>query len=670
MRNVLLVCFLFLGACGGGLGDFGIDPGSLGDVAGTPGGNESPPDPTPPTTAGLGEVFLDGPQVAEVGETYEAILRVPDGAGFTALNKPRGMEIDSSSGAVRWTPEADQVKTHTIALDLDGERVELSLAVQGRARLAQQQVGAVAGGVIDINAPAKSVHGSRLLIASGALENDAEITVDLLLNRADLPVGVPALDFGPAQSFRGSVTLEFAYTDAMLKSAGITDERELAIWHYSPEAGSFKMLDSTVDTARRRVTAQLEHFSIYLLFVRNRNAVETEQTKELDPWLPPKSETGCGDYLAAMSFVQQPAKLYVIKGAKFGREKTNAIVIHGLASRTDCLPGLIQYAKRHYDNVWAFNYPSREPIYRNGLRLALELLKAGHEPGSSIDIYAHSMGGLVARMAIEKAWAIVAAAGLRVRNLVTLGTPHLGASPGGLSVARAGGIGDLRPNSEFLRSLNLDDGVEVWTEYHLVAGYSEWTSDGVVAVSSAAPTGLFPRQTILKVVRDHSGLHMQFNESKGGASVIRDRAKPGRLLRSGIQLLSSGVLAGPIEPGDPATREYVRTLATLRFDDSESFSLPATSAVRLVWRSPDGQDLLPWIDDGIQQYVFLPAFLEAQFGILPGFHYAPPQGTYEFNMRRDRYPTSRVPPNTTWELWVEIGLGSTSQPIVWKLSPR
>lgn len=75
-----------------------------------------------------------------------------------------------------------------------------------------------------------------------------------------------------------------------------------------------------------------------------------------------------------------------------------------------------------YTDYWVFGYNSSRSIDDNGKDLA-DLLKK-YVNGADLDIVAHSMGGLVARAAIENH-----DCDELVNNLVTLGTPHLGIDP-------------------------------------------------------------------------------------------------------------------------------------------------------------------------------------------------------------------------------------------------
>ncbi|MFG6465129.1 lipase family alpha/beta hydrolase [Roseateles sp. BYS87W] len=155
-------------------------------------------------------------------------------------------------------------------------------------------------------------------------------------------------------------------------------------------------------------------------------------------------------------------------------------------------------------------YNSGRPIWRNGQELAALLDTV---PGP-LTLLGHSMGGLVARSAIAQAdpsgWPS------RLRTLITLGTPHLGAplERGGqqlqqllalsayarplalLAGRRSAGIRDLRhasllPGDEGRASvLPLPDGVACFavaaTTAHETSGSpARWLGDGLVPVASA-----------------------------------------------------------------------------------------------------------------------------------------------------------------------------------------
>jgi hypothetical protein len=134
-----------------------------------------------------------------------------------------------------------------------------------------------------------------------------------------------------------------------------------------------------------------------------------------------------------------------------------------------------------------FDYPNDAPLAWSGDRLALELKELTKKyPSLRMSIVAHSMGGLVARHALE----VSLQSGSGVTDVFFLGTPHRGSS---LAVAQpvlelalpllqgsgfgidmlSDGLGeagdDLRPGSEFLKQLGKARRV-AGVRYHVAIG--------------------------------------------------------------------------------------------------------------------------------------------------------------------------------------------------------
>lgn len=155
---------------------------------------------------------------------------------------------------------------------------------------------------------------------------------------------------------------------------------------------------------------------------------------------------------------------------------------------------------KKYSKILTFGYDSGRHINENGKYFA-ECIKAKLK-GCKVDIVAHSMGGLVARSAIEDN-----GASDYVRALITLGTPHKGVDlaapvPFVNSVFKktdsyfdyynvdfqvgetSQGLNDLAFNSDFISNLSRNSRPS--TRYFMIAGvHSYRKSDGIVALSSA-----------------------------------------------------------------------------------------------------------------------------------------------------------------------------------------
>lgn len=202
--------------------------------------------------------------------------------------------------------------------------------------------------------------------------------------------------------------------------------------------------------------------------------------------------------------------------------KRIAILIHGIRNDIKNLNDLAKKLKSYYDEIWGFNYDWRNHISANGAELAKEI-RTHATNTTRIDIYGHSMGGLVARYALEKG-----NVSAYVERLYTMGTPHLGVPindptdmPGDgwwvvlddiiawLADLTTDGVLDLLEKSEFLSNLN-DNSREAQNTVYIVFGgkkYSDYLSvssfsfgnyahaqiynyadcDGIVAVYSALP---------------------------------------------------------------------------------------------------------------------------------------------------------------------------------------
>lgn len=207
------------------------------------------------------------------------------------------------------------------------------------------------------------------------------------------------------------------------------------------------------------------------------------------------------------------------------------MLIHGWGGsiRNDLM---IPLAQDLFDNglatsVFGFEYDSQDAISANGVFLhqALDLLTSGLPPLTWTFIN-HSMGGLVARAALQNGPLPIADTGNR---LITLGTPHLGSpvadaiqnadnatqsliivhlDQGGFTNAegnpsevdlRSQGFTDLRTDSQFLINLNFEMNNHPQARIFTIAGTDVGnlaeangllgveTDDGLVTVASANP---------------------------------------------------------------------------------------------------------------------------------------------------------------------------------------
>lgn len=184
------------------------------------------------------------------------------------------------------------------------------------------------------------------------------------------------------------------------------------------------------------------------------------------------------------------------------------LMVHGwTSSPSSCWEEFLakiqpQILQASYTKFITFGYYSGLSINNNGAVLANQIQNQLN--GATIDIVAHSMGGLVSRSAIENY-----NMSIYIRNLITLGTPHKGSKKADLrqlvgrlfKISNAyfnqsidmgtQGMKDLQTNSLFIQ--DLIDNQQPTTNYYPIAAKSiingeVFNQDGVVSTESALAT--------------------------------------------------------------------------------------------------------------------------------------------------------------------------------------
>lgn len=169
-----------------------------------------------------------------------------------------------------------------------------------------------------------------------------------------------------------------------------------------------------------------------------------------------------------------------------GQNVTTTGVDKSLEGSLKQMSGLLEAIKPLYKKVYFFHYDFSRPMADTGADFskALALLTAQSE---NIHVIAHSMGGLIARQALEHVEKDFSA----VRHLVTLGSPHCGLSQKTgplLALAKSFGtlvaflapqyqpvlaladsLQQLIENSDSINQLNNKE-KEISTHYHVIQG--------------------------------------------------------------------------------------------------------------------------------------------------------------------------------------------------------
>ena len=135
-------------------------------------------------------------------------------------------------------------------------------------------------------------------------------------------------------------------------------------------------------------------------------------------------------------------------------------------------------------NTRVASYENGAGIKEFGRKMAWDIYNQYSSKGKSVDVVAHSMGGLIIRAAITgvqkktKSWPPY----LYVEDVVTFGTPHTGTSwARGYNTQQAK---DMRPGSSFLKWLNKNPQSKQGTDWTLIGS----EDDKVVPWKSAVST--------------------------------------------------------------------------------------------------------------------------------------------------------------------------------------
>jgi pimeloyl-ACP methyl ester carboxylesterase len=194
-------------------------------------------------------------------------------------------------------------------------------------------------------------------------------------------------------------------------------------------------------------------------------------------------------------------------------KKKPVVFVYGISGSAQDWRKILDRIDRDKYQPWLFQYPSglRLDKSANALSSALLLLKQYHKY-ETIDVVAHSMGGLVSRGAIQRA---VSLAGTNfITHFVTISTPWGGHQAAELAVKHLNfpvpSWRDMAPNSDYLKEIisqPLPDG----TRHDMLFSYKSSggiglpdENDGVVAV----PSQLLPEvqdvaASVLGIYADH-----------------------------------------------------------------------------------------------------------------------------------------------------------------------
>jgi pimeloyl-ACP methyl ester carboxylesterase len=196
-------------------------------------------------------------------------------------------------------------------------------------------------------------------------------------------------------------------------------------------------------------------------------------------------------------------------------DKTPVLFVHGATGNPSEFRFLAEHLDRDRFQPWFAYYPSAARLHDVGMVLGrwMQLLYARHR-FSHLAVVAHSMGGLVARSAINQITERPESAPLiELDTFVTLSTPWNGHAGAALGVEKAPVVApswnDMAPGSDFLRQLPMQ-ALPTRCAYHLFFSYAGGrrgmggANDGAVTLASQLP---LPMQAQAVEVRGFDETH-------------------------------------------------------------------------------------------------------------------------------------------------------------------
>lgn len=126
-----------------------------------------------------------------------------------------------------------------------------------------------AGGLIEVVDANSYLSGAKLIIPSGALSSNTEISVGEVDNPPELPYGFnyigSAISFEPdGLNFNNPITIQIPYQDNFLSDAGIPDDSNLQLYCYNKSSQSWEEI-IPLGVENNILTAKINHFSYYAI---------------------------------------------------------------------------------------------------------------------------------------------------------------------------------------------------------------------------------------------------------------------------------------------------------------------------------------------------------------------------------------------------------------------
>jgi len=369
------------------------------------------------------------PTAALVGQalSYQVIASSANPASlvFSLSTAPQGMTINATTGLLQWTPGSNQGGDQSVVIaaqDSGGQTSQsFTLSVFGTVPVTTLTIPATSGGTITVNDPGSPINGLSITFPAGALASDTTFTVSQLISPPTLggtqhffmagfaisPDGIPLAS--PA-------TVKLPYDPSQFAaSQGIALEGFLGAYFIQGSTGKLQSLHTvSVDKINHVLTATVPHFSV----------LEFANIARLCP--PPITGSLCGDTYA-------PDKLSLLMPAVMVHGFVPPILNGGMG--TEGTWGNLRTLLSQLDSGqegriggWRFDWDSFGTSFEDSagnLDTALAYIESV-QPIPTVNIVAHSFGGILSRTYLAGLGTGQATYGYDVNRIMTLGTPHTG----------------------------------------------------------------------------------------------------------------------------------------------------------------------------------------------------------------------------------------------------
>lgn len=211
-----------------------------------------------------------------------------------------------------------------------------------------KKINGTEGGTIEVADHKNPLYGVKLIFPANSLRSDETINVSEVATLPPLPqgynpIGAPVELTPHGIAFLKPVRVEIPYTEETLSDAGGADGAIIKVMSYSPTTQQWSNVKVIrIDTAKRIVVTELEHFSILWMFLHN---------------LTPPTNLGQpvpGDLVYRLSEHVLPGHVAIYTGEKpypGSGAATDEVRKYGLYNVIEAMPPQVRYGYYRIPNI-------------------------------------------------------------------------------------------------------------------------------------------------------------------------------------------------------------------------------------------------------------------------------------------------------------------------------